>query len=77
MPQNFSAHRCIALKVRQMLGERTVNAQPFDVDAWVDRWMNQPLAQLGGKNPVEAIDEPGGWEAVEAALEGMHGGLPG
>jgi hypothetical protein len=75
--QDSSAHSRIALKVRQMLGERTVNAEPFDVDAWVIRWMKQPLTQLGGKNPVEAIDEPGGWDAVEAVLEGMHGGLPG
>jgi hypothetical protein len=75
--QGSSAHRRIARKVRHMLGDRTANAEPFDIDSWVIGWMKQPLAQLGGKTPVEAIDEPGGWEAVEAVLEGMHGGLPG
>ena len=72
-----SAHQRVAFMVRQMLDAAATDADSFDVDQWVYKWMNEPLAQLGNKTPGETIHTQGGWEAVEAALDAMRGGLPG
>ena len=72
-----SSHQRVAAKVREMLGERISLAISFDVDAWVENWLQLPLPQLGGRSPAEVIDGQDGWQAVETALESMRGGLPG
>lgn len=72
-----SSHQRVAAKVREMLGERISLATSFDVDAWVENWLQLPLPQLGGRSPAEVIDGPDSWQAVETALESMRGGLPG
>lgn len=72
-----SAHQRVALKVRQMLAAAAIDAHSFDVDKWVYEWMNEPLARLSNKTPAQTIHAHGGWEAIEAALDSMRGGLPG
>jgi len=73
-PDEASAHRRVALRVRMMLHATTADASSFDVDAWVAAWMKSPLPQLGGKRPAEILLMLEGWEAVEGALESMGGG---
>lgn len=48
----------------------------FDLDAWVARWMREPLPEFAGKTPAEMLRNPEGQRAVEELLERMRGGLP-
>jgi putative toxin-antitoxin system antitoxin component (TIGR02293 family) len=48
----------------------------FDLEAWVARWMREPLPELGDKTPAEMLRNPEGQRAVEQVLERMRGGLP-
>lgn len=48
----------------------------FDLDAWLARWMQERLPELGGKTPAEMLRNPEGLRAVEQVLERMRGGLP-
>jgi putative toxin-antitoxin system antitoxin component (TIGR02293 family) len=48
----------------------------FDMEAWVARWMREPLPELGDKTPAEMLRNPEGQRAVEQVLERMRGGLP-
>jgi putative toxin-antitoxin system antitoxin component (TIGR02293 family) len=47
----------------------------FDLDAWLARWLRQPLPALAGRTPVEMLRNPEGIRAVEQVLERMSGGL--
>jgi putative toxin-antitoxin system antitoxin component (TIGR02293 family) len=47
----------------------------FDLDAWMARWLRQPLPALAGRTPVEMLRNPEGLRAVEQVLERMCGGL--
>ena len=71
-----SAHQRVVDKIREMLGERNALAPSFDLDAWVESWLQRPLPQLEGRSPSEVIDEHGDWQAIESVLESMRGGLP-
>jgi putative toxin-antitoxin system antitoxin component (TIGR02293 family) len=64
--------------LRRLLQESGDPAQlaEFDLEAWVARWMRQPLPELGGKTPAEMLRNPEGQRAVEQVLERMRGGLP-
>jgi putative toxin-antitoxin system antitoxin component (TIGR02293 family) len=48
----------------------------FDLEAWVARWMREPLPELGDKTPAEMLRNPEGQRAIEQVLERMRGGLP-
>jgi putative toxin-antitoxin system antitoxin component (TIGR02293 family) len=64
--------------LRRLLEESGDPAQlaGFDLEAWVARWMREPLPELGGKTPAEMLRNPEGQRAVEQVLERMRGGLP-
>jgi putative toxin-antitoxin system antitoxin component (TIGR02293 family) len=64
--------------LRRLLEESGDPAQlaEFDLEAWVARWMREPLPELGGKTPAEMLRNPEGQRAVEQVLERMRGGLP-
>jgi putative toxin-antitoxin system antitoxin component (TIGR02293 family) len=48
----------------------------FDLEAWVQAWMHEPLPQFGDKTPAEMLRNPEGQRAVEDLLDRMRGGLP-
>ena len=48
----------------------------FDLEAWVARWMREPLPELEGKTPAEMLRNPEGQRTIEQVLERMRGGLP-
>ncbi len=50
-------------------------ASSFDLDAWLARWLRQPLPALAGRRPVEMLRNPERIRAVEQVLERMYGGL--
>jgi hypothetical protein len=70
-------HQRVATKIRRMLDEDGVSATSFDIDAWVERWLANPLPQLKGRSPTEAMAIEEDWPAIEAVLENLRGGLPG
>lgn len=48
----------------------------FDVENWAEKWIREPLPQLGGRSPAQMLRNPEGMRAVEQILERMRGGLP-
>ena len=50
--------------------------ESFDIETWLRGWMREPLLELKGKSPAEALRNPEGVRAVEQVLERMRGGLP-
>jgi putative toxin-antitoxin system antitoxin component (TIGR02293 family) len=68
----------VVATLRRLLQESGDPAQlaEFDLEAWVARWMREPLPELGDKTPAEMLRNPEGQRAVEQVLERMRGGLP-
>jgi putative toxin-antitoxin system antitoxin component (TIGR02293 family) len=50
------------------------NAQAFDATAWMSRWLNEPLAALGGVRPIDLMDTMEGQSVVSTALAQMQSG---
>jgi putative toxin-antitoxin system antitoxin component (TIGR02293 family) len=50
------------------------NAQGFDATAWMSRWLNEPLAALGGVRPIDLMDTMEGQSVVSIALAQMQSG---
>lgn len=44
---------------------------------WFDHWIAEPLPELNGNTPGEAVRSESGRGQVETLLERMRGGLPG
>ena len=55
-------------------GLRPGNAQGFDATAWMSRWLNEPLAALGGVRPMDLTDTMEGQGVVSTALAPMQSG---
>lgn len=68
----------VAATLRRLLEESGDPEQlaRFDLEAWLARWMREPLPELGDKTPAEMLRNPEGQRAVEQVLERMRGGLP-
>lgn len=71
-------HRGLVLaKVRAMLresGDPTLTRR-FDLDAWLDEWMLDPMVELKGKSPAQVLRHANGLATVELLLERMRGGV--
>ncbi len=68
----------VAATLRRLL-EESGDPEPlarFDLEAWLARWMREPLPELGDKTPAEMLRNPEGQRAVEQVLERMRGGFP-
>jgi putative toxin-antitoxin system antitoxin component (TIGR02293 family) len=48
----------------------------FDLEAWLARWLKEPLAELKNKTPAEMLRNAQGQRALEQVIERMRGGLP-
>ena len=48
------------------------NARGFDATAWMSRWLNEPLAALGGMRPIDLMDTMEGQGVVSNALAQMQ-----
>lgn len=67
----------IAATLRRLIddsGDQAAVAS-FDLDAWLARWLREPLPSFAGRTPVEMLRNPEGLRAVEQVLERMSGGL--
>jgi hypothetical protein len=70
--------QAVALREERVAGERggAFLLAKLDVEAWVARWMREPLPDLEDKTPAQMLRNPEGQRAVEQVLERMRGGLP-
>jgi len=50
------------------------NAQGFDATAWMSRWLNEPLAALGGVRPIDLMDTMEGQSLVSTTLAQIQSG---
>jgi uncharacterized protein (DUF2384 family) len=68
----------IVARLKRLLDESGDPAQvaDFDLEAWVNAWVREPLAEWGGKTPADLLRNPEGQRAIEALLDRFRGGLP-
>lgn len=58
--------------IRQSGGDPRAGA----IADWLDAWLDEPLQDLRGATPAQAMRSPGGRLEVINLLERMRGGLP-
>jgi len=46
----------------------------FDLDRWLQDWLERPQPALGGARPAELMDSPEGLESVRRALGALLSG---
>ena len=50
------------------------NAEGFNAAAWISRWLQEPLAALGGERPIDLMDTMEGQALVSTALAQVQSG---
>lgn len=67
----------VVARVRELLSAGGCNegVHAFDLDAWVDEWMQLPMQELHGESPARAARSSRGRVHVEQLLDRMTGGL--
>lgn len=58
----------------QAMVEESGNPQGFNAAEWVARWLERPLAALGGQRPAELMDTPEGQGIVSQIVARMQSG---
>jgi putative toxin-antitoxin system antitoxin component (TIGR02293 family) len=58
----------------QAMVEESGDPQGFNAAEWVARWLEQPLAALGGQRPGELMDTPEGQGIVSQVVARMQSG---
>jgi uncharacterized protein (DUF2384 family) len=68
----------IVAGLKRLLDESGDPAQvaTFDLEAWVNAWVREPIPEWGGKTPADLLRNPEGQRAIEALLDRFRGGLP-
>lgn len=46
----------------------------FDSSEWLVNWLDEPVPALGGRKPIQVLQEVDGFEAVHAILARMESG---
>lgn len=64
-------------KLGQMIEQSGGVFDMADIAAWFDVWVTEPLLELNGRTPADALLSENGRRQVEILLERMRGGLPG
>ncbi len=65
----------VLAKARDVLANSTAaEAKGFDVERWLDEWVEHPQPSLGGKTPLEFLDTPDGTEIVCRLIGAMESG---
>jgi putative toxin-antitoxin system antitoxin component (TIGR02293 family) len=58
----------------QAMLEDSGDPQGFDSEAWISRWLLEPLPALGGTRPLDLLDTMEGQTLVSKALAQVQGG---
>lgn len=64
-------------KLRQLLEQSGQPGSPINLEAWLEEWIREPSAALGGETPAQAMRTASGRRQVETLLERIREGLPG
>lgn len=64
-------------KLSQMIEQSGGPREWALLSAWLECWLDAPLAELQGATPAQALASENGRRQVETLLERMRGGLPG
>jgi len=64
-------------KLGRMIEQSGGVCNAIDLSAWLSAWLAEPLIELGGATPAQALGSEDGRRQVEMLLERMRGGLPG
>ena len=57
----------------QAIVEESGDPEGFDAAAWLSRWLDEPLAALGGVRPLDMLDTIEGQSLVSASLARIQG----
>ncbi len=58
----------------QSMVEESGDPQGFDAPAWLSRWLREPLAALGGQQPLELLDTMEGQALLASILAKLQSG---
>ncbi|MDR7299500.1 hypothetical protein J2X16_004870 [Pelomonas aquatica] len=75
--ENARAKVALLDKLGQMIEDSGGVRDRDALSAWMDTWLVEPLLELGGATPAQALASEDGRRQVETLLERMRGGLPG
>jgi Protein of unknown function (DUF2384) len=75
--QNAGAKAALMDKLGHMIEDSGGVRDRVALSAWMDTWLAEPLLELGGATPAQALASEDGRRQVETLLERMRGGLPG
>ena len=73
----FDDAKADLLRELRHLLEQSGEIGEFDLAGWLETWLEEPLAELGGMTPAQAMRTEDGRCAVLTLLARMRGGLVG
>jgi len=73
----FADAKAELLRDLRLLIEQSGDVGEFDLAGWLETWLKEPLTELSGVTPAQAIRTEGGRREVTTLLERMRGGLAG
>lgn len=69
-----SALQDIKERLQAALDAGSDSPPEFDLDQWLQDWLERPQPALGGARPVQLLDSPEGLESVRRALGALLSG---
>ncbi len=70
-----AAHtKLLAIARRIVANSTSQDAKNFDVENWLDEWLDSPQPALGGRKTAELLKKPSGFEQVARLLGAMESG---
>lgn len=73
--ENARTKAALLNKLCLMIEESGGEADTATLSAWLNAWLGEPLPELNGATPAQALYSEDGRRQVEALLERMRGGL--
>jgi uncharacterized protein (DUF2384 family) len=65
----------VLAKARAVVANSTAaEATTFDVESWLDEWIERPQPSLGGHRPIEFLDTPARTDIICRLLGAMESG---
>jgi hypothetical protein len=73
--ENARSKAALLNKLCQMIDQSGGEADMAALSDWLNAWLNEPLPELNGATPAQALYSEDGRRQVETLLERMRGGL--
>lgn len=62
------------VQVVQEIVRDSSDAQDFDAQSWLEKWLQEPVPALGNVTPRKFLDLPEGFDRVRTLLRRMQSG---